>query len=298
MGIRELARHLNISIGTVSRALNGRSDVSAETRKRVLEAAQTMNYAPNQSGRSLRKGTTHAIAFVLQPHPGDHQHGEPFFVPFMKGLQAGFSERGLELIAVVDQPGGDQDRPGGSSSALGGRHHPRRTRRVDPRSVSERGRLPFATLGQHPAATLSPDRPRFVDAAMRSVDRLAGLNQRIAGQPVGGAQPRVFLPPGLPEGLRWSGLTFDRDLVVTCEVSEPGGYAATRRSCGVAPLTAILFNNDAIALGGSRGLRDLGLVPGRTFRHRHGVDPFCRYLSPALTGFSIRPEPRGRRLAT
>src|ERR1700751_5317863 len=79
--IHDLARHLNISIGTVSRALNGRADVNADTRLRVLEAAAKLKYAPNQSGRSLRKGTTHAIAFLLQPHPGDCQYGEPFFVP-------------------------------------------------------------------------------------------------------------------------------------------------------------------------------------------------------------------------
>jgi DNA-binding LacI/PurR family transcriptional regulator len=110
LDIRGLARHLNLSIGTVSRALNGRAGVNADTRKRVLDAAALHNYAPNQSGRSLRKGTTHAIAFLLQPHPGNNQYGEPFFVPLLKGLQAGFAERGLELIAVMDQPGGDQDR--------------------------------------------------------------------------------------------------------------------------------------------------------------------------------------------
>src|SRR4029077_1265358 len=106
LDIRELARRLNVSLGPVSRALNDRADVSAETRRRVLEAATKLNYAPNQSGRSLRKGTTHAIAFLLQPHPGDHQYGEPFFVPFMKGLQAGLAESGLELIMVMDPPRG------------------------------------------------------------------------------------------------------------------------------------------------------------------------------------------------
>ncbi|MDO8359350.1 MAG: LacI family DNA-binding transcriptional regulator, partial [Devosia sp.] len=53
-GIRQLADRLNISIGTVSRALNGRPDVNGETRKRVLEAAAEFGYVPNQSGRSLR----------------------------------------------------------------------------------------------------------------------------------------------------------------------------------------------------------------------------------------------------
>ncbi len=48
-GIRRLADHLDISIGTVSRALNGKPDVNEATRKRVLEAAATLGYVANQS---------------------------------------------------------------------------------------------------------------------------------------------------------------------------------------------------------------------------------------------------------
>lgn len=48
-GIRRLAQHLDISIGTVSRALNGRPDVNEETRRRVLEAAERLGYVANQS---------------------------------------------------------------------------------------------------------------------------------------------------------------------------------------------------------------------------------------------------------
>ncbi|MET0173733.1 MAG: LacI family DNA-binding transcriptional regulator, partial [Agrobacterium vaccinii] len=55
-GIRQLANYLDISIGTVSRALNGKADVNEETRRRVLEAATRLGYVANQSGRSLRKG--------------------------------------------------------------------------------------------------------------------------------------------------------------------------------------------------------------------------------------------------
>ena len=60
-----MPRHLNVSIGTVSRALNGRSDVNAETRQRVLKAAADLGYSPNQSGRSLRQGATGMIALLI-----------------------------------------------------------------------------------------------------------------------------------------------------------------------------------------------------------------------------------------
>ncbi|MEO2037306.1 MAG: LacI family DNA-binding transcriptional regulator, partial [Martelella sp.] len=46
-GIRQLADHLNISIGTVSRARNGKPAVNSETRRRVLEAAEKLGYGAN-----------------------------------------------------------------------------------------------------------------------------------------------------------------------------------------------------------------------------------------------------------
>lgn len=305
MDIRDLARHLNISIGTVSRALNSRAGVSAETRQRVLEAAAKLNYAPNQSGRSLRKGNTHAIAFLLQPHPGDHQYGEPFFVPFMKGLQAGFAARNLELIAVIDQPGGDQGRlrriveaRWADAVILAW------TRRLDPRIeyLAEVG-FPFATLGRsrsggnsYPSLDLN-----FVGAGEKAVDRLAGL---------GHSQIALISPPtdlnfahlfhqGYRRGLKRNGFALDTKLIATGEVSEAGGHTATREilARGGAP-SAILYNNDAMALGGCRALRDLGLKPGSDVAVIVIVaSPFCGYLSPALTGFSVSLEPLGRRLA-
>ncbi|MBP7243580.1 LacI family DNA-binding transcriptional regulator [Amaricoccus sp.] len=65
MGIRTLARELSLSIGTVSRALNGRPDVNEVTRARVKAAAIAAGYEPNQSGRSLRKGCTGMVAALL-----------------------------------------------------------------------------------------------------------------------------------------------------------------------------------------------------------------------------------------
>ena len=46
-GIRQLADYLDISIGTVSRALNGKPDVNDDTRRRVLEAAEKLGYVAN-----------------------------------------------------------------------------------------------------------------------------------------------------------------------------------------------------------------------------------------------------------
>src|SRR5271156_5807025 len=64
-GIRDLARYLDISIGTVSRALNDKADVNPLTHVRVREAAAKLGYSPNQSGRSLRRGRTDLVGVII-----------------------------------------------------------------------------------------------------------------------------------------------------------------------------------------------------------------------------------------
>ena len=99
-GIKRLAQHLNISIGTVSRALNGRPDVNVETRRRVLEAATELGYVANQSGRSLRQGTTNVIGLMIQSSKETVENSDNFFLTVTGGLQSVFSRHKLDLIML------------------------------------------------------------------------------------------------------------------------------------------------------------------------------------------------------
>jgi LacI family transcriptional regulator len=54
VGIKDIARELGISTGTVDRALNGKPDVSPATRARVLELAKKLGYTPNLAARFLQ----------------------------------------------------------------------------------------------------------------------------------------------------------------------------------------------------------------------------------------------------
>src|SRR4051794_39445478 len=63
--ITDLAKSLGLSISTVSRALNGYTDVAIATRERVAAAAKQMGYRPNPTARRLVSGKTSAIGVVL-----------------------------------------------------------------------------------------------------------------------------------------------------------------------------------------------------------------------------------------
>src|SRR4026209_2338865 len=54
VGIKDIARALGVSTGTVDRALHGKPDVSPATRARVLSMAEALGYRPNLAARYLK----------------------------------------------------------------------------------------------------------------------------------------------------------------------------------------------------------------------------------------------------
>jgi DNA-binding LacI/PurR family transcriptional regulator len=302
--IHDLARHLNISIGTVSRALNGRADVNAETRQRVLEAAEKLNYAPNQSARRLRRGATHAVAFMLQPHPGDQQYGEPFFIPFLSGLQETLAEKGLDLMVVMGAPGDYQqerlmrvvEARWADAVVLAW------TRREDERiEYLTKAGFPFATLGRSNSGSGYPSLDLdFERAGTEAVDRLVAQgHKRIAAvHPVHNLNFGYLFLEGYRNALESHGIAVDDALIVNGPINEAGGYDATPKiMASTNPPTAIVFNNDAMALGGCKALVEMGHQPGKDVAIIVIVDTaLCRYYSPALTAFRPDLQPLGRRL--
>src|SRR3712207_3011916 len=61
----DVAREAGCSLNTVSRALNGKPDISEETRRRVLEVVQRLGYIPHASARSLAAGRSNTIGLVI-----------------------------------------------------------------------------------------------------------------------------------------------------------------------------------------------------------------------------------------
>jgi len=81
-GIKEIARALGISIGTVDRVLHNRPGVSLKTKARVLDIAEQMGYKPNLAAVALKLNRRIEIAVVL---PKQISH---FFDPLRAGIRA------------------------------------------------------------------------------------------------------------------------------------------------------------------------------------------------------------------
>jgi len=63
--IKDIARKLNISISTVSRAIRNASDVNSETKKAVLALSEELNYQPNRLALGLKQKQTHTIGVIV-----------------------------------------------------------------------------------------------------------------------------------------------------------------------------------------------------------------------------------------
>ncbi|HQW85293.1 MAG TPA: LacI family DNA-binding transcriptional regulator [Ferruginibacter sp.] len=63
--IKDIARQLNISVSTVSRAIRDAKDVNKETKQAVLNLVEKLNYQPNQLALSLRNKQTHTIGVIV-----------------------------------------------------------------------------------------------------------------------------------------------------------------------------------------------------------------------------------------
>jgi DNA-binding LacI/PurR family transcriptional regulator len=90
--IKDLARHLNISVATVSRAMRDMPEIKAETRDAVLKLAKEWDYQPNLLATNLVKSRTKTIG-VIVPDLAYH-----FFASVVKGIEEEAIARGYSLL--------------------------------------------------------------------------------------------------------------------------------------------------------------------------------------------------------
>ena len=100
--IKDLAAELGLSITTISRALNGYSDVGEKTRKRVTDAARQMGYRPNRNAQRLVTKRTHNIAWVQSDN--DRKFVDPHFVEVMAGVLRGARAGNYDIVMSGDTP--------------------------------------------------------------------------------------------------------------------------------------------------------------------------------------------------
>lgn len=298
IGIKELAAHLGVSIGTVSRSLNNRYGVNAETRERVLDAAREYGYVPNSAARQLMARPALTVGLFFAPYYGPHGEINPSSLSIIEALRSHMQSQDIELQIFYYQ--NDQEL------------------RMQAKSVNVGiffGRFEDATLEAVHAMRLPcvlysrqsshPDQLCVMPSARHSsalaVQYLAALNHERIALMTG---PLVEAPyrgyrEGFMQAMQEFRLKVNKDWLLELPASQCNKDGAC---AALLPLlqgkdarqrpSAVIFSSDWLAIGGRSAAREASLrVPEDLCLIGYDNLPLSAELDPPLTTFDIhRPD--------
>ena len=284
--IKDVAREANVSVATVSRALNGHENVAPDVRKRVLEVADRLQYSPHHAARSLSSRRTQTIGVVLPDLYGE------FFSELMRGIDAVAREARLHLL--VSSYHGNPDEQGAALRAMRGR--------VDGLLLMS----PFVADAD-PLAGQAPGMPAVLlnsgasaELAAINVDSYHGARAMTRHLLAVGHERIAFIAGPTDNFDAHERLRGYRDELATAggaaqpwivqgDFDEASGHAAGRQLLDAGDrLDAVCAANDMMALGCLFAFNQAGLrVPGDIALAGFDDIPLARYVHPRLTTMRV-----------
>jgi DNA-binding LacI/PurR family transcriptional regulator len=289
--IGDIAKAAGVSKGAVSYALNNRPGVSEPTRRRIVDIAQRLGWAPSNAARSLSDGRANAIGLVVD-RPARVLGIEPYFMQLISGIQGALDDGPTALLLQVTD---------NREVELATYRRWWAERRVDgvllvdlraddPRLalLAEIG-LPAVVLGEPGERAEGDDLPRvWTDdrvAIAEVLEYLAALGHRRIARIAG---PSEFLhtrvrSAAFTETVRRLGMGDAR--VMHADYSDEAAARLTRRVLAAAdPPTALVFDNDVMAIAALGVAQELGLsVPERLSLVAWDDSALCQLVRPALS---------------
>lgn len=259
--INDISKRLGISISTVSRALNGKADVSQATREHVLQTAREMGYYPSAAARNLRRQRTDKIGFVFNSNV---TYISDYFAEIIVGATTAAEENGHNIVLYTNE-----------SDSAERLLKLWQTREVDglilvwdhvPAAVIDQlivDTLPFVILGRRvnhaQASYIAPDN---YNGALALMHHLLDLGHRRIGFT---ARPAMKLThadrfAAYKVALESAGIAFDSTLVVDTKFEPGNSYAATLKLLNLPePPTAIFAFHDLVAVDALQAILERGL---------------------------------------
>ncbi|MEA2243180.1 MAG: LacI family transcriptional regulator [Solirubrobacteraceae bacterium] len=266
--IRELARRSGVSVGTVSRALNGYTDVRPETRERIMRLASELDYTPAAAARSLVTQRSHVIGVFLETGEGHPDLQHPFFHEVLGGLKQSVGAQGFDLLLFASE------RPG---NGYGPHSYLKRTRHhavdgvaligLDPEDQEVRrlvrAEVPCVGIdmdleGPNTEVVMSDN----VSGAEAAVRHLHGLGHRRIATITGmlESRPGIDRLRGYRAAAQALGLAYRDEYVAYGDFYAESGREATERLLALSdPPTAIFAAADLMAIGAIRAAAEVGL---------------------------------------
>jgi DNA-binding LacI/PurR family transcriptional regulator len=288
--IADIARSAGVTKAAVSFALNGQPGVSAATRQRILAIAEEIGFQPSSAARALSDGRAGAFGLIID-RPARTLGVEPFFMQLISGIQAELSADHTSLLFTVAE---DQDAEIATYRSWWAQ---RRVDgvflvdlQIDDRRVSilEELRMPAVVIGSPAHAGSLPTVWQDDAAATRAVvEYLAAAGHRRIAHVTGitrlwhtKVRSDAFTAAARAVGVE--------SLLTEADYTAENGAAATRRLLqSRRPPTAILYDNDLMAVSGLGAAQRIGVdVPADLSIVAWDDSPTCEFVHPPLTALT------------
>ncbi|WP_026162733.1 LacI family DNA-binding transcriptional regulator [Kribbella catacumbae] len=286
--LSDVAARAGVSVKTVSNVINDYPHITARTRAKVQAAIEALDYTPNVSARSLRKGRSDFIALAIP------EMASPYFAELGAAISRAAKKRGITVL--IDQTEGEA---AAEKLVLGGMRgqlidgiifSPITTApaKIDLTDTAK----PLVLLGErHAGGTLDHVAVDSVQASFDATTHLISIGRRrIAAIGVGGgAGTGAVRRKGYRKALKAAGLPHDPalELAGTGYHREDGASSMRELLALPEPPDAVFCFNDLLAIGALRTLAEAGLSVPRDVAVV-GFDDIedGRYHSPSLTTIS------------
>jgi LacI family transcriptional regulator len=301
--IKDVASHAGTSYQTVSRVINNKPDVAADTRRRVLAAIDELNYRPSMAATTRANPKTHIIAVAISPYNEYLLYeGDPHLLQVIHGVDHALSIRNYSLLlSTIHFTNGER-----IESRLLNRQLADgviiRLSMYDHGQVAtilaEKG-YPVVVIGY----SQNPDIP-----AIRSDDENGGFTQTQHLLALGHRKIGIISSPeadpatamrrqGHERAMSDSGLDINGTPIAVGDYTVGGGYRAVAELMGREPeLTAIVAFSDTMAIGAMQWLTKQGYdIPADISLVGYDDIPDAKRQATPLTTIRIPSMDEGRR---
>lgn len=295
-----MAKEARVSITTVSKALNGYSDVSTETKKKIQEIAKRMNYMPDANARSLSGRPRKTLAFLVSGMVETDESG--FVYGYISGMYQASLDYDFDFIILTTNAARQSElsyiqmcRQKNIDGVL-----------ISGLNINEpyykelmNSEIPCVVMEgeykSHNVCGLSIDNAK---AAYDAVHYLIGLGHKKIAMMNGKETATVSRRRrrGYEQAMEEAGLEMDDLWVENGEFDAEAAYKATFRLLENCPsVTAIFCASDLMAVGVIQALNEKGLkVPDDISVVGFDDIPIAKYINGGITTVSQSPYLMGK----
>lgn len=298
--IKEIAKMLNLSVSTVSRALHSSEDISLATTKRVKEVALELGYEPNQTAQFLQSGKTLTLGVIL-PHLS-----EAFFSEAISGIEDYASEHNYNVL--MGQSHDNTDREKKIVEAM--KNHrvdgllvsiAKNTKNFEHFDMLEKYDIPVVFFDRVPDKKESHSVTCKMEAGMLEAMEflVKGGHTRIAF--INGPKDLLATKErmtGYERALKSLSIPFNPEFIVHCDLTAETAYRAMQHLLTLKPSpTAVIAFNDYVALDAMQYARKMNIKINQDISFVSFANlQVCNYMeNPPLASVEQFPYRQGQR---